>query len=359
MTEAGSPPSSELLRSLQLLRSADPEDRKRAIRFLSTVQDDPRVLQVLEHLYEQDPDPSVRQLAWRAIQLTDPSVPAPMQRPTAPTPAPVTAPRSAPVAAPTPAPRTRGAREHWAWREPFLLNPSNAPLVEQERERRARRRKTGRWTFLAGAVLLLLMAVMWGVLVPYWARWFSYWQDGVSIQGVVEERSQPAENVYRLRVRYPLNEIEYVAEQRVTRAEFERLVEGSPVTVIVRPDDPAEPWLRARSPEGWLRNWLTALVAALTLLALLLMLSAIRRRRRALRIEAPAILTGQLIACEGVMDEDGDYKVRVSFRFRSPSGQTLTGQARQIRNDLRSRPLPPVGAPVAVYYRHDRSYRLL
>ncbi|GAB4421593.1 MAG: hypothetical protein Kow00106_18550 [Anaerolineae bacterium] len=354
MTEAGTSPSSELLRSLQLLRSADPEDRKRAIRFLSTAQDDPRVLQVLEHLYEKDPDPGVRQLAWRAIQLTDPSVPAPVQRQAAPSPPPT------PRAAPAPPPRMmRPRREHWTWREPFLLNPSNAPLVEQERERRARRRKVGRWTFVAGAALLLMVAVLWGVLVPFWVRWFDYEWNGVNVPGVVEERLQAGDNDYRVRYRYTVNNADYGAEQRVTREEFDRLTESTPVTVIVLPDDPASPWLVANTPEGWLRNWLTALVVALTLLALLLMLSAILRRRRALRIEAPAILTGQLLACEGAIDDDGDFKVRVSFRFRSPSGQTLTGQARQIRNDLRARPLPPVGAPVAIYYRHDRSYRML
>lgn len=354
MTEAGTSPSSELLRSLQLLRSADPEDRKRAIRFLSTVQDDPRVLQVLEHLYEKDPDPGVRQLAWRAIQLTDPSVPAPVQRQAAPPPA------AAPRAAPAPPPRLmRAGREQWVWREPFLLNPSNAPLVEQERERRARRRKVGRWTFAAGALLLLVVAVLWGVLVPFWARWFDYERNGVNVPGVVEERAQPEDDLYQVRFRYTVNGVDYTATQRVTRDEFDRLSEGMPVTAIVLPGKPAEPWLAANTPEGWLRNWLTALVAALTLLALLLMLSAILRRRRAMRIEAPAILTGQLLACEGVEDDDGDFKVRVSFRFRAPSGQTLTGQARQIRNDLRARPLPPVGAPVAIYYRHDRSYRML
>ena len=356
MTEAGSVPSNELLRSLQLLRSADPEDRKRAIRFLSTVQDDPRVLQVLEHLYEKDPDPAVRQLAWRAIQLTDPSIPAPVQRQPSPTPPPAPTPRSVP--APTPRPM-RMPREHGAWREPFLLNPSNAPLVEQERERRARRRKTGRWTFVAGALLLLWVAVIWGALVPYWVRWFEYERDGVNVPGVVEERLQPGENDYRVRYRYTVGDSDYMGEQRVTRAEYDRLAEGVPVTVIVLPDKPADAWLVANTPEGWLRNWLTALVAALTGLALSLLLLAITRRRRAMRIEAPAILTGQLIACEGAVDDDGDYKVRVSFRFRSPSGQTLTGQARQIRNDLRTRPLPPVGAPVAVYYRNDRSYRML
>jgi hypothetical protein len=37
----------------------------------------------------------------------------------------------------------------------------------------------------------------------------------------------------------------------------------------------------------------------------------------------------------------------------------LTGQVRQIRNDLRKKPLPQPGTPIAVYYRSDRSHRLL
>ncbi len=362
MTEAGSSPSKEVLRSLRLLRSPDPEDRKRAIRFLSTMRSDPRVQQVFEHMYKKDPDPSVRQLAWRAMWPSDPSVPAPAPRQEAPPPAPAPVPIPADLAPPPPLARPaarRPARLRRAWRQPFLLNPSNAPLVEQERARRAKRKKTARWTFRLGALLLLLMAVLWGALVPEWVRWFQFERDGVTVAGMVAEREQRGDDRYIVRYRYSVGDEEYAGEQRVTESAYDTLADGAAVSVRVLPDDPADARLDADGPEDQFRNWLTAVVAGLTLAALLMLLSAVLRRRRALRIVPPAVLTGQVIACEGALDDDGDFKVKVRFRFCAPQGQALTGQARQIRNDLRDRPLPPTGAPVAVYYRHEQSYRLL
>lgn len=362
MTEAGSSPSKEVLRSLRLLRSPDPEDRKRAIRFLSTMRSDPRVQQVFEHMYKKDPDPSVRQLAWRAIWATDPSVPAPAPREEPPSfeppPAPTLAELVPPAAAPPPAaPRRSPRRGRRAWRQPFLLNPSNAPLVEQERARRAKRKKTARWTFRLGALLLLVMAVLWGVLVPQWVRWFQFERDGVTVAASVTALEE--DDRYTVRYGYEVGEQEYAGEQRVTESAYDALAGGAALSVTYLPDDPADVRLEADSPEDRFRNYLTAVVAGLTLAALLMLLSAVLRRRRALRIVPPAVLTGQVVACEGALDDDGDYKVKVRFRFLTPQGQTLSGQARQIRNDLRDRPLPPVGAPVAVYYRHEQSYRLL
>ncbi|MCL4239626.1 MAG: DUF3592 domain-containing protein [Anaerolineae bacterium] len=367
MTETDYSPSKEVLRSLRLLRSPDPEDRKRAIRFLSSMRSDPRVQAVFEHMYKKDPDPAVRQLAWRAIWPADPSVPAPAPREEAPpfelAPEPTLAelvppPAAPPSAAPPPVVRRSSRRESRAWRQPFLLNPSNVPLVEQERARRARRKKTARWTFRLGALLLLLMAVLWGVLVPEWVRWFQFEWDGVTVAGTVTERQQRADS-YFVRYDYTVGGQSYAGEQRVTESAYEALADGAAVSVRALPDDPAEARLEANSPEDRFRNYLTAVVAGLTLAALLMLLSAVLRRRRALRIVPPAVLTGQVVACEGVLDDDGDFKVKVRFRFVTPHGQTLTGQARQIRNDLRDRPMPPLGAPVAVYYRHEQSYRLL
>ena len=77
MSAPQTPSSTDLLRSLRLIRSAAPEDRKRGIALLSKVHDDPRVNQVLERLYQDDPDPGVRDIAWQALQLLDPSVPHP------------------------------------------------------------------------------------------------------------------------------------------------------------------------------------------------------------------------------------------------------------------------------------------
>ncbi len=83
MGELTAPNTVDVLRSLRLLRSDDPVERTRGISILSTLLDDPRVLQVFEYLYQHDPDPGVRELAWRAINRQGPSVPMPTVTPRA------------------------------------------------------------------------------------------------------------------------------------------------------------------------------------------------------------------------------------------------------------------------------------
>ena len=61
MNELGAPNTVDVLRSLRLLRSDDPVERKRGISILGTLLGDPRVLQVFEYLYRHDPDSGVRE----------------------------------------------------------------------------------------------------------------------------------------------------------------------------------------------------------------------------------------------------------------------------------------------------------
>ena len=81
----------------------------------------------------------------------------------------------------------------------------------------------------------------------------------------------------------------------------------------------------------------------------------VQRQRRPVR----HVIKGQLVACSGKVDDDGDFALKLRYRFRSPSGQILTGQTSQIRNDLKGAKLPKPGTRIAVYYRSDQSYLLL
>jgi hypothetical protein len=268
MSETKTSTSTDLLRSLRLIRSAAPDDRRTGIAVLSAVSDDPRVIQVFEHLYETDPDPSVREAAWRALRRTGPSVPAPgpaLAAPSGRNPGPAARPRtaSAPVSRPS------------AGRALFLLNPANAAFVAREIKRIDSQKKRGRTALWLAVIVLLVVGMMWAFILD-------------------------TEN----------------------------------------PDD-----------------HLVMTAAALSVAVVALLLLGLIRRRGGLRNRR--MLRGQIVECSGRLDDDGDFKIKLDYRFRTPADKVLSGQARQIRNDLRKKPLPTPGTPVAVYYRNDRSHRLL
>jgi hypothetical protein len=91
---------------------------------------------------------------------------------------------------------------------------------------------------------------------------------------------------------------------------------------------------------------------------LLLLGKLFNRRNRSPR--GKRMLRGEIVSCTGQTDRDGDFTVKIRYRFRSPaSGTTLTAHSSQVRNDLKGATLPGSGTPVAIYYVSDKSYRLL
>jgi hypothetical protein len=272
MSTAQTPSSTDLSRSLQLIRSAAPEDRKRGIALLSKIHDDPRVKQALERLYQEDPDPSVRDIAWQALQLLDPSVsqPGAGQAVTA------TAPRRpSSGAVPRQSSGRAGVPRQSSGRPVFLLNPTNTTFFAKELKRIEHDKKRGRIPLWLAVIALLVVGLMWA---------------------------------YILNVDHPKDKL-----------------------------------------------IITAVALTVAVIALI-MLGVIRRQGGLLRRR---LLRGQVVECTGRVDDDGDYKILLHYRFRTPTDKVLTGEVRQIRNDLRQTPLPVPGTPVAVFYRNPRSYRLL
>jgi hypothetical protein len=272
MSAAQTPSSTDLLRSLRLIRSAAPEDRKRGIALLSKVHDDPRVKQALEHLYQEDPDPGVRDIAWQALQLLDPSVPHPNAGHAAASTAPR---RPSSGAVPRQSSGRAGIPRQSSARALFLLNPTNATFFAKELKRIEQQKRRGQIPLWLAVIVLLVVGLLWAYIIG------------------------------------------------------------------------------KNHPEDKLIITAVALTVAVVALA---MLGMIRRRGGLLRRR---VLRGQVVECSGHVDDDGDYKILLHYRFRTPTDKVLTGEVRQIRNDLRQTPLPVPGTPVAVFYRNPRSYRLL
>ncbi|MBN1680113.1 MAG: DUF3592 domain-containing protein [Anaerolineae bacterium] len=412
------PDPTAILRSLHLLRSADPAERKQAIAVLRGLKADPRIHQVFEYLCQKDPDAGVRDLAQRilheqaapapqpaqaapeAVTLTETAAAPPPEPPTEPTPAPAAA--AAPAVTETPAaaapvPKTKrrkkksapssrqtrrsqakaaraSAKKSARPRPPvqrqgnyFLLNPANAAFVAKEMHRLAetRRSKSGRSTFSVIAVLLVVVGVLWGLLLPRWLPWYQLRQDGVSVQATITDLLVRGgdSRYYAVYSFAPGGDDTptYTDEQRITQTDFEGLHKQQTITVTFLPDSPDISYLEGYSDPGDLsRNWLSVIAVTLTALLLVLLVAGLLQRRQPrAAARATHLIKGEVVTCPGTLDDDGDYNVKLRYRFRSPSGRMMVNQSSRIRNDLKNAALPQPGTPVAIYYRNDQSYQVL
>jgi hypothetical protein len=383
-----------LLRSLRLLRSTDVEDRKRGVTVLSILVDDPRVLKVFEHLYENDPDPGVREMVWRVIDQQGPSIPSPKPdraapeaeepahtAPEAEEPAHAASeaeapPRAAPKAEeveeaetpPAPASQAETIKPIPPPDKPraptgvlFLLNAANAKFVAREKRRVANSETAGRTAFGLAVMLLLVVGMLWGLALPDWITWYRLRQDGIVVEGEITSLHARNGHLYVI-YRFTVGEnegdgVSYTEEQRVSKNTFDKLTENTPVRITYLSDDPKVSRLNKDNPGNVTRDRLTGAAFGLTvLLILLLFVGFVQRHPYALRRNR--LIWGQVVSCRGHLDDDGDFSIKLRYSFRSPAGRAIVGQTSQIRNDLNKAMLPDAGTPVAVHYGNDKSYRL-
>ncbi len=394
MSTISTPSSTDILRSLRLLRSTEPLERARGISILGHVTDDPRIQQVFEHLYESDPDPRVRHAAWQALHQSGPAVPAPgpvtvSRSVTAPQP--VTPPErpSTPVrpnssneseaamgtsgrksnpagrkSAPRrqSSPRRRSSRgRSSSGTSTFLFDPSNIHIISEEREQRTKQKRSGR-AALWMAVLSLLVMLLLGSLVWSDMRDWNRLRDGETGYAAITELSAD-KVVYTFEVTAEDGTTEaYEGNQAITATGYDDLVilqeAGDPVEITYWPDDPNVSETLEDNPDHDQRDRLA--VATLVMIIVALLFVSLGMVQRQIGRKPLQVLPGQVVECTGQADADGDFKFKLRYAFKSPrTDQVITAQRTAIRNDLRGQPLPAPGTRVAVHYRSDRNYTLL
>ncbi len=347
MNTSSGPTASDIRRSLHLLRSPDSRERMHAIHVLEYVGHDPRVSQLFEYLCRNDPDPRVRRAAWRAVTRDGPSIPAP---------GPAGTPENAPGAGGRLPAGEAGTRV-------FLFDPANRRVLKRECQRRAQRRRSARIPFVLAAILLVIALVLAVQVAPAVRDWYRLDRSGITVEGTITALDVDGDAwhmTYRFETAHSPDAAPQTNTQRLTRAAYERLAVGQPVTVMYWPDDPALAATGQPDPAHHLRDRQAIAAVVVGLIAVLFAGLGVMLARDRRPPHRQHLVPGHIVACEGRLDADGDFKLRVRFRFTSPAtGHTITAQKAQIRNDLRQAELPEPGTPVAVYYRDDRAFWLL
>jgi hypothetical protein len=165
---------------------------------------------------------------------------------------------------------------------------------------------------------------------------------------------------YRYETAHGTDPVLVTDEQRITQAAAQCLAGGAPLQVTYWPDAPLLSTTAQPNPAHDIRNRQVIAAAVLGGVALCCALggTVVWRDRRG--AGQPHLLLGQIKACSGRVDGEGDFKLRVDYRFLSPAtGRLISAQASQICNARRTADLPEPGTLVAVCYHDDDTYRLL
>lgn len=71
------------------------------------------------------------------------------------------------------------------------------------------------------------------------------------------------------------------------------------------------------------------------------------------------LLDGTLTQSRTNLDSDDDLWVDLTYQFRSPNGEMISGNISRIRNDLKGNIVPVIGTPVVVAYVDKKKHKLL
>jgi hypothetical protein len=253
---------------------------------------------------------------------------------------------------------------------PFLLDPANADFVATKSGRPAAlvvRVDVARMVFIGA---LIVGAVCVPLAIHYGQDTWALGARGVEVQGTIASRyvSEISNNgrghstsrgVVRYRFEVPGAQGDggvFDASDTVSASDYERLGEGTPVTVRYLPDDPHVSRIVGVSRDpAWIFVFFSLLAFASAVAAAVL---GVRDSRRKARLERDGIpLEGKLVSAT-LGGEDEKELARVDYSFTSPTGRSLVGFA-YVQGSARRGTPPPVGTPVAVLYLDDALHRLL
>jgi hypothetical protein len=245
----------------------------------------------------------------------------------------------------------------------FLLDPANSDFVA------GKKRRLAPWRFAQGCMLVFLIPFLligigllgWGIQRR--AEWQQISSSGVMVRGQVMDRSISRDadgDIFHVTYGYDHNGRLFTRSENVSADIYGRAEPGTWVDVVYVPATPTLARL-AETNEASQISFVFIFSLCWNGLAWPMFLGGIAGAVGNRTLERKSrVISGEVVSCEGYTDGDGDYTLRVQYRFQPPDeGQAIIKKISSTRNDLRNQLLPEPGTPLAIAYCSRRLYRVL
>ena len=224
------------------------------------------------------------------------------------------------------------------------------------------------FSYLLMAIFLLAGIVAIGFPVNEWNVRDRLQVAGLVVQGKVTElttTTNDGDTSYYVSFSYPVVALDRVlsGSESISEKFYNTLREGQAISVNYLPEDPQTARIvRPETPfSSAFELLLPAIIGVVFIgMAIVTIFSMRRAAANARDLQTATVLPATLTAISSKIDSDDDIILTYSFRLRRPNGTTFDTMPRPIvANQLRGKPLPPVGTPLAVLYANDGNYRVL
>ena len=177
--------------------------------------------------------------------------------------------------------------------------------------------------------------------------------------------------------RYSVQDKALTKEQFVTKATFDKLADGDPVTIKYLQTDPTMAELSGSdSTNGLAQNgyFMTVFGILGVLIAFVYLVFHVWQFWcDDLLVRKGQLLMGEVTKCEGNLDVTktsldstsygtplrGNYTIELGYAFRTPENKEIVDSIKAKRNDLIDHVLPELGTPIAVLYLNEHRYKVL
>jgi hypothetical protein len=216
--------------------------------------------------------------------------------------------------------------------------------------------------FLALASLIFLLILG----INSW-RWWQFTMNGVITEAKVVEReidhsgdSDSYYVTYAYSARLPdQSRQSFTNYDSVSYSDYQRYEPGTYLLIRYLKHEPAN------STSKWHQGWIWQLIVGYGIALFLLWLVCFRlprsyRNRVRTILTQGKVLLGRVLTIVGEEDDDGNYKIKLTYEFTAPT----TGRLHRIVfaetcNDLKRKTLPAPDTPVAVMYLTEADFFLL
>lgn len=245
--------------------------------------------------------------------------------------------------------------------ETFLFNPENEGLITGQKKQPAFDSTVGCLALFMVPFVLAGLAIL-GLAVAEWVRLVRLSTDFAIVEGhlVSQEIDDSDETItYHVTYSFPVDGHLQTVTEAVDFRLYHSLDEDIPFEIRYVRSNPQTATIKPLRPITAIASGLFALLWNALVIPVTFFAAANYRRQRRLS-RYGHILLGEIVSCQGRSDNEANFTLEISYRFRPPRApRAIEGRESRLRNDLKDKPLPQSGTTVRILYLDPKNYSLL